>query len=294
MKRGILIAVLLSIIFMHVVCASEVCDLSGQLINQDPYPASPGEYVKAVFQIKGITNPVCGKIIVEFVEDFPYSLDPGANKKMEIIGGIYPKDYSSFLLAQYNVRVDEQAIDGENPLKLRYTIAGSNTNASYKTEEFNITIKDLHTDFEVSIKNYDKATNTLTFEILNTGEHDVEALTIDIPNQQNIAVKGSNRNIVGSLDSNEDTTFSFEATPKEGEIKLDILYNDEINLRRTIEKKVYFNPNYFTNRAGDGNGSSKWKWVFVLVVIIGAVWWWRRKIKKEKEHHRKHQQREMI
>lgn len=294
MKRGLLIIALAVILALQIVSAAEICDLSAQMINQDPYPASPGEYVKTVFQIKGMTNPACGDISVEFVEGFPFTLDPGADKEIKVIGGIYPKDYPSFLLAQYNVRVDEQAIDGENPLKLRYTVSGANSNASYKTEEFNLTIKDLHTDFEVSIKNYDKTTNTITFEILNIGEHDVEALTVDIPSQSNIAVKGSNRNIVGSLDSNEDTTFSFEATPREGEIKLNILYNDEINLRRTIEKKVYFDPAYFNGRVSDQTGTSVWKYVFVIAVIIAAVWWWRRKIKKEKEHHRKHHQRDLI
>ena len=284
MKRELILVLFMVMLSVSFVSAAEVCDVGATLVNQDPYPAVPGEYVKVVFQVDGISNSACGEITVDLMQDFPYSLDPGVSSQIMVQGGVYPQDYASFLLAPYRVRIDEQAMDGENPIRLKYSATGViSSNVSYRTEEFNLTIEDLHTDFEIAVKDYDRSSNTLTFEILNVGEHDVEALTVEVPRQSTISVKGSNRNIVGSLDSNEDTTFSFEATPKDGEIELSILYNDEINVRRTLEKKVSFDASYYNGRVSDQNGGSPWTYPIAILIIVGVVWWWRRRKKKKKD-----------
>ena len=251
MKRGLLI---ISIAFTFILftrfASAEACNLDVSLVNQDPYPASPGEYVKVVFQLNGVDNPQCGKVVFEFVESFPFSLDPGARNKYEITGGTYSTDYKSFLLAPYKVKVDNDALDGENEIKVEYYSNNGGKPLSY-LKRFNITIQDSRTDFEVSIKDYDYKTNTLTLEILNSGEHDAEAVAVDIPKQDNIDVKGSNRYIVGSLDAKDDTSFSYEAIPKDGEIKFNVYYNDLINERRVLEKNVNFDSSFFKERKKD-------------------------------------------
>ena len=63
--------------------------------------------------------------------------------------------------------------------------------------------------------------NEITIEVLNIEASDIEALTIEIPKQDNIEVKGPNKIVVGDLDSNEYTTAEFEAS---------VLLNKEINL----------------------------------------------------------------
>jgi hypothetical protein len=128
----------------------------------------------------------------------------------------------------------------------------------------------------------------LTFEILNIGEDDVVALTIDVPKQDNIAVKGTNREIIGDLDAADDTTFKFEAVPKDGEIELEIAYTDSINERRHMTKKVYYDSSYFSARKADEvQPPSIYYYLFyalLLLVIVVKIWGWvKRKKKKEKE-----------
>lgn len=250
-----------------------------------PYPAIPGDYVKVVFQASGVGNPDCGKVTFELVEEFPISFDPGSNKTITINSGSADRDFRSFLVAPFKVRIDDNALDGENPIEFRYT-RGIGVDRITITKEFNLTIEDARADFEVSIKDYSKETEILTFEILNIGESDVEALTIEIEKQENINVKGSKRNIVGSLDSNEDTTFTFEATPKKGEIVLKILYTDKINVRRTLEKTVEFDPSYFEGRKRDETTGSLTKTIIILILLGATFWWWRRGKKKLKEKHK--------
>lgn len=67
-KNGIGLVVLgLFVIFGMSFAIAETCGLDVGLINQEPYPAVPGEYVKVVFQITGVDNPECGKIDFELV-----------------------------------------------------------------------------------------------------------------------------------------------------------------------------------------------------------------------------------
>ncbi|MBS3076792.1 hypothetical protein J4233_00820 [Candidatus Pacearchaeota archaeon] len=285
---ALLAMVLLSIQFPRAAALLTRCSLSVELVNQDPYPANPGEYVKVVFQINGLNNPDCDKVSFELKENFPFSMDPDEVRSYEFSGATYVRNFKSTALAPYKFIVDKDAVDGDNEIEgiLRYTTIGGE--AISQTEQFNVNVKGVKIDFEVSIRDFDSATNTLTFEILNTGEDNVVALTVDVPKQDSVAVKGSNREIIGDLDANDDTTFKYEAMPKDGEIELAISYTDSINERRSMIKKVYYDSSYFTDRKADEvQPKSIYYYLFYLlllaVVIVWARGWWKKRKKREKE-----------
>ncbi len=278
--------ILLSVVLIGFASA-EPCNLRSELINQDPRPAMPGEYVELVFQLTGVENYECGKVQFELVEGYPFSLDNGAKKKFEIVGGIFSSGFNSFLLAPYKVRVDKDALDGESEIEVSY-YNDKIENFVTVSQKFNVSIEDVRTDFEISVKDYEYSTNTINFEILNTGEHDAEGLVVEIPKQENIDVKGSNKYIAGSLDANEDTSFSFEVIPKNGEIKLNIIYTDEINERRILEKSINFDSSYFWGRKKDEVVAKPISYYvaigeFVLFVLIWLFSWLRRRRRRKNQ-----------
>lgn len=258
------------------------CDLSGEILNQDPYPAVPGEYVKVVLQVTGLGNPQCGKASFEIVEEFPFSLNPGTSNIIEVAGGTYLRDFNSTFLIPLELKVDENAVDGDNELEVIFKYEQANGESLTETKTFDINVEEVSTDFEVSINDYDAATNTLTFEIINVGKNNIEALTVDIPKQESVVVKGTNREIIGDLDSNEDTSFKFEAIPKDGEINLIILYNDEVNVRHSLNKKVVYDSSYFTDRKKDQTTSYGIYYFLAIVIIAIALWIYLRRRKKKK------------
>ncbi|MBU0760993.1 MAG: hypothetical protein KJ600_02795 [Nanoarchaeota archaeon] len=263
--------------------SGEACDLDVELINQDPYPAVPGEYVKVVFQLSGVSNTECGDISFELIEGFPFSLDPGASSIVKIASGTYVRNFESSLIVPYELRVDKDALDGNNPIDVAFYYTGKSSGKSTKIQQFNINVEDVSVDFEISVKEYDSSTNILTFEILNTGKNDIEALTIEIPKQEGVIVKGSNRNIIGDLDSNEDTTAKFEAVPSDGEIEVSIIYTDGINVRRRLNTKVVYDSFYFTERKKDeATSRSFYFYAFFGLLILWAVLWGRKRWKKKK------------
>lgn len=259
--------------------SAEVCKIIPSLINQDPYPAIPGDYVKIVFQVDGVANPECGIVEFELIEQYPLIFDPNTEAKITINSGTYQKDFSSFLIAPYKVRVDENALDGDNPIEVQFKYGNQLT---YETKQFDLNVEDIRADFEIHIKKYSPTTKVLTLEVLNIGKSDIQALTLEIPKQDNIEIKNSNINIVGDLDSNEYTTADFEATPKKGEILVKITYTDSINTRRTVEKSVYFDPAYFQGRIEDQKKSGAGTYIIIAVIILIIIWIVYRRIKKKR------------
>jgi hypothetical protein len=285
MKKNVMALLVLSMLVLSTIspvfAAIDVCSISASLVNQDPYPAVPGEQVKLVFQVDGIDDPSCGKVDFTLLEAFPIRIESGTDPTTSIKAGVFVRTFENFFLAPYKVIISEDVLDGEYQIE-----ALIKTDISEKVEEFTITVEDTNADFEVSVKDYDTSQRELTFEILNIAENDIESLTIQIEKQDNIVVKGSNRNIVGSLDSNEDTTFSFEATPKDGDIVLNIYYTDTTGVRRNIAKTVQYDSSYFTDRARDQNGSSSGVYWVVGIVVVLLIWFFFFRKKKHKIHHK--------
>lgn len=281
MKKGVLMVLALFMTFAYLgFVSAEACNLDASLINQDPYPAIPGEPVKVVFQISGVSNPECGTIEFEVKENFPFTIDPESENPITIRSGTYTKKYSSFFLATYKIRVNQDALKGDTPIEVLFS---SSSSQAKKLKEFKIYIEDTRADFEVYVKDYNANTRKLTLEILNIEDVDVEALTIEIPKQENIEVKGANRVVVGDLDSNEYTTADFEAIMKEGEITLEIIYTDSTNARREINKTINFDPSYFVGLSRDKKSAPILLYVIIIGVIGFFVWRRYKKHKKKKE-----------
>jgi hypothetical protein len=278
MKKSLIFNVLFVSLFLLPFFNAAACSLDVKLINQDPYPAIPGDYVKLVFQINGVANPECGIIDFELVGKYPISFDPTENPITTINAGVYSKAYSSFLLAPYKVRVDKDALEGENPIETRYRYSG---NVIYESSDFTLNIEDTLAEFEIFVKDYNPLTKEATFEILNIAESDIQALTVEIPKQEKIDIQGANVQIVGDLDSNEYTTADFTGTLEEGDIRVILSYTDKINKRRTVEKTIAFDPSYFVAE-GDGGVSTFTKVIIILIIFV-AVYLGYKKIKKKKK-----------
>jgi hypothetical protein len=244
--------------------------------------------VKLVFQLDRVSNPQCKEITFTLNEKFPFSLDPGVNPTSTIQGGTYSAvDYKTHWMIPYKVRVSKDALEGENQIPVQYTFTTASGNDLVRKADFNVTIENVMTDFEVSVKDYVQADNKIVFEILNVGEHNAEAVTIDIPTQATMQVKGSERNIIGSLDSNEDTTFDYEAIPSDGPIQIKIIYTDEIKQRRELTKTVNFDSSYFSNRKRDEVAPTPtWIWVVLALIVILIIWIiYRRIARNRRKHH---------
>ncbi len=261
--------------------AKAACTLDLSLVNQDPYPVSPGENVKVIFQMEGVTNRECGQVGLKIVENFPFSVDPSSKSFQTIESGTFVKDYSGDWIVPFTLRISEDAKEGANELEVELSQGGNFLGALVKS--FDIEIQDVQTEFEIHVKDYSKSKQTITLEILNVGGNDVDALSIEIPKQENIEVLGNNKNIIGVLDENEYTTTTFQANANSGELTFIVKYNDITGTRRTHEEKTIFDANPFTLKEQNGKKSSGVTTTIILLFLAAVVFYWYYKKQKNKK-----------
>ena len=90
------------------------------LVNQDPDPAEPGSYVDVRLKFENRGSGASDEITVELIPEFPFSFDTGEDG-IEYLGTVHGKQVDALgAIVKYKVRVDADAVEGDNELKVRY------------------------------------------------------------------------------------------------------------------------------------------------------------------------------
>ncbi len=278
--RLFLFLLLIAIFLFSLVNVSEVkanierhaaVDIS--LLNQNPYPAEPNNYVELVFKIENKGGVDVHDVLVELLPEYPFSLDAGVNAVNEV-GSLTLVQYGEkAVFVKYKVRVDKDAIDGENPIKIRYVYDTDGEWREYATREYNITVEDTTTDFDVAIQDYSPVTGTLSIAVSNTGDQNADSVTISLPDQSAIDIIGSNKEIVGGIETNDYTVSSFKVIPKEDAlIVVHISYTDSIGIRREVDKAVLFKASTYSYKiSAKETGTNNRALIYIGVGIIGIA-----------------------
>jgi hypothetical protein len=292
--------------------AYENCVLNVNLIEQDPYPAVPGEYVNLVFQMSGIDNSNCNGTKFGLIPEYPFSLDN--NETMRSLASYaYLPNQNVVWTIPYKVKVDKDAVNGENEIKVRYG-EGDSWNV-YMTKSFNISVQDLRTTFDAVVQEI--SGSDISIAIANTGMHTANAMVVRIPEQGNFEVSGTNGQMVGNLASGDYTIVSFSVIPKRSRratpeqanstlngnsLKVQIDYTDGIGERRTSILEIPLNLNsiygnstlasyrsingsVFQRRQSSSNNNLASKWYFwaAIAVVLGiGIYYYR----KKSAHHK--------
>jgi len=275
-------ALILIMNISSVTASDRGCRMNVTLINQDPFPAMPGEYVEVVFQLHEVDDKTCDGASIQVVPEHPFSLAEGEESIKELFGPRWITGHKRAWMIPYKFKVDKDSIDGWHDLEVRF--AEENVRRSYRSRDFKIKVDDVQTSFELGIRDYNPGTGEITLEILNVGGNDVEALVLEIPQQENIGFMGSNRNVIGILDSNEDTSARFRITEvEEGEIEVKVKYNDQIDERREVTESVYFNPDIFRDDLDKEEGLAISTYIIILLVLAFIGYWFYKRKEKKKE-----------
>lgn len=88
------------------------------LLKYNPYPSEPGEYMTLWIEVYNTGTNEAKDVTFELEPEYPFSLDSNENATREYssIPGLFT------VVLQYKVRVDSNAIDGWNDIKIKYKI----------------------------------------------------------------------------------------------------------------------------------------------------------------------------
>ncbi|MEM4330388.1 MAG: hypothetical protein QW273_00020 [Candidatus Pacearchaeota archaeon] len=229
------------------VLALNNCDPQVSLINQDPYPAVPGEYVTLLFQVGGLDNSECKEISFKINPSFPFSLE-GENER-KIFGSIWDPNYKKNWLIPFKLRVSSDAISSEYEIEVNYSFLKNIT----LTKKFNVSVKDLRTKFDAVIQEING--NNVVIAIANTGKHNANSVIVRVPDQplfKPIIIDGQ---MIGNLQTGDYSVVSFnffslsdslgnkKMQNEKVKLLLDVYYTDELGERRVEKLEIPIKPN---------------------------------------------------
>jgi len=137
MKKAIMLMALLLIGAVHAQENLDSGTLRVTLINQDPDPVGPGEYVDIRLQVENYGGTSLDNVMLEFVPSFPFTLDPGQSSMVNVGTLAAFQNGERAFVKKFKVRVDSEAIEGTNTIKVR----AKEGNKNWATYEFDINIR---------------------------------------------------------------------------------------------------------------------------------------------------------
>lgn len=250
--------ILLALLNLVSVQASNVCELNVSLINQDPYPAIPDSYVNLVFQVSGVNNDVCNGAKIELLPSYPFSIDDNNNSLRVLSGNTWIANSKNEWMVAYKVRIDKDALDGDSEIEVGF-VSGRADAGSYIHKKFSVTIEDSRTNFDAVIQ--EVSGSAVSIAIANAGKNTANSVVVRIPDQEYFATTGTNGQMVGNLKSGDYTIVSFEVSKvgaqrvpqqnnnsnpnfaqqqanQESPLKFDIYYTDSLGIRRAVNMEL--------------------------------------------------------
>jgi len=232
---------------------TDMAYLRATFVNQDPSPADPGAYVNLLFKIENRGTKSAENATLELIPEYPFSLDPGVSAVTNLgtINGLQSGENA--FLVKYKLKVDENAVNGDNEIKLKYYAGDGSV---YKIATYNVSVSNPRTDFDVI------AQDSTTLAIANIGANTAYSVVVKIPKQENFVVSGASASIIGNLDAGDYTLTTFEISStdtanvssmrgmptettntsmnRERNLTVEISYTDLLGIRRTVQKEVSF------------------------------------------------------
>lgn len=264
-------------LFLVSFVSADICDLDVELVNQDPHPAIPGEYVELLFQVSGIENPECDGAMFHLIPSYPFSLD-GMDAGRVLQGNTYISNYKTEWLIPYKLRIDKDALEGDFEIAVEYGQRGI-TNSDL----FDISVQDSRTDFDAVVQ--EVVGSEVSIALANTGKYTANSIIVRIPEQDGFKVVGTDGQMVGNLDSGDYTLVSFEimsgAQANGGDLGFDIHYTDTLGERRVVNFELPLKLMASSDNGGMVPGSNKstaqqpdngidWTFWIIIVVIFGV------------------------
>lgn len=115
MKEKLIITFTIMALFTGAVTAQKSSNIEVRQVNMEPTPLQTSEYADIWLELVNTGDTASGELTAEFVQSFPFSVDSGSKNTWQVTG-LEPGESRQIHM---KVRVSDNAVQGENELKLR-------------------------------------------------------------------------------------------------------------------------------------------------------------------------------
>jgi hypothetical protein len=238
------------------------------MINQQPDPVEPGDYVELRFKIENEGPDTFEGATFEIIPEYPFSLDPN-EEATRYIGDLKGRAVNeNAIVIKYKVRVAEDAVEGDTPIKLRYLSSAEEWREEIRwseTDEFLVKVETPDSVLNVesittvpeNIKPGQPAQVIINLE--NLADSVLRSITakLNIDGTDFSVIGSSNEKTLKSLDgsASEEIEFgivaNYDIESKVHKINLELAYEDangnEFEKNLTIGLQVFDEPQYLLN-----------------------------------------------
>lgn len=280
-------------------------------LDYSPFPVSPGEYFDLWLSGQYFGSNNAQTATFQLQPSFPFSLDSdqSTNQTIVLVGG------QNFLV-HYKVKVDPNAVNGDNELDVLYNT--DPTSNVWVLKKLDISVANSQTSFAAVVQSSTGTSSGYSFSIVNTGENTANSAIVQIPNQPNFRVVGTNGQVVGNLAAGDYTIVNFNIIPtfsrtgagnfsevntsfNQGvsvsrNLTIEIDYTDNIGVRRTVLDTIDFTPSlsgssnitglttaggaFTRTRTGISSSGSIFSniffWLFVIAIGGGFIFYYKK------------------
>lgn len=275
---------LFPIFFMILLLAAFVnAEISVTMLNQDPDPVSAGEVVKVKFRVENTWKKITDDdVIISVIEDTPFTIyDSQKEKNLGKLDSFTARVNAPVI--DFRLRVDENAKDGENELKIKVKIGEiefiSEEKYFIEVENKEINLKTFIRDSTIVTANNK---GTVAIGIANAGGTNIKFLGMTLlPSDDYRLLSKSSYSYIGNLDPDDTESEDIEifVPDKIEEVNIPIRLNYEINeVRHEQEETLVLNllTTKEAKKIGLIESNKTLITIFVILLIVLAVILWRK------------------
>lgn len=251
MKKIILILLLLSIQLGYAL-ETDNAFIQINMLNQDPDPANPGDYLELRFKVTKYGNNVIDDLTFELDPKYPFYFDEIDTpiKSVGKWGGFSEQD--EFYTLYYKIKVDKNALEGTYDLDL-YNYEGNQNSKVKSTYEIRIgenqdpnLVLGKVTSTPIKLLS-DTTQNRINLEILNIGNNKAQQVLTELilPEGFESSYSFSTQDNLGNIESNSQKTSIFyldikdTVKPGQNQATLKVSYKkQDSNELKTIEMPI--------------------------------------------------------
>jgi len=145
MKKISILIIMILMLASLTYAASKIGDsaeIKITVISQEPDPVQPGQTVDLRFKIENLGGGGTDNLIIEILPEYPFSLYKGSAEKS--LGSMQAYQHGEEgIIALYNLKVDEGAVEGTNYINIRYKFGETGEWRTVKDLEIRIRTQDL-------------------------------------------------------------------------------------------------------------------------------------------------------
>ena len=267
MKKYVLIVLAVVLGISAISFAQDTANIRVSLLKYTPYPAESGKYVTLTLKIENTGSVDASDVRLKLTPNYPFSLDGNATVKIKNSATPVPVNSDSvvslgnvpaseYTLAEYNLRVAQDALEGNNEIKIWYQSGSSNSN-NWLIQTFNVLIQG--TDrLEISLIPYIIAPGKPTdvaFIFNNSGTASLRNIIFTWSEKDNkiVPLGYGNKIYIDSIDSRESVQVPLRLVSDPGAASgaYTLVSNITYTIGSNISKSLNLNIGMFIGGAGE-------------------------------------------